>query len=81
MLTLFSEVNLLNLKVNKGYIRQMNKTINNLPSDTQSGTTAVGDQAPFSSQLNVFTGSPSVNLQKHNVPCSTWPIILRTCHT
>jgi hypothetical protein len=63
------------------HIRQMNKTINTLPSDTQSGTTAVGDQAPFSSQLNVFTGSPSVNLQKHNVLCVTWAIMLHTCHT
>lgn len=31
-------------------------------SETQSGTTAVGTHWRFVSQTNVFTGSPSVNL-------------------
>jgi hypothetical protein len=78
---MLSEVNLLNFKINKGNIRLLNKHINILPSDTQSGTTAVGDQAPFSSQLNVFTGSPSVNLQKHNAMCITLPAILDIFYT
>lgn len=35
-----------------------------LPSETQSGTTDVGVHGLLYSQENVFTGSPSVNLDK-----------------
>lgn len=40
-----------------------------IPSETQSGTTDVGVHGLLYSQENVFTGSPSVNLDKKRIDC------------